>query len=90
MSIVTVPERRTLRSADQSVHFASILEKAETPREMRRSFRPQRTGESRLTPDSPDSVSILSVRNKNGSLLRPECALGGVRPTIAFQETEGA
>jgi hypothetical protein len=65
-----------------------ILEKAETPREMRRSFSAQRTGESRLTPGSPDSASILSVRNKNGSLQRPECALGGVRPTIAFQETE--
>jgi hypothetical protein len=55
---------------------------------MRRSFSAQRTGESRLTPGSPDWASILSVRNKNGSLQRPECALGGVRPTIAFQETE--
>jgi hypothetical protein len=60
------------RSASQSDHFAYILEKAETPREMRRSFRPQRTGESRLTPGSPDSAIILSMRNKNGSLQRPE------------------
>jgi hypothetical protein len=57
-------------SANQSVHSAYILEKAETPREMRRSFRPQRIGDSRLTPDSPDSASILSVRGKNGSLQR--------------------
>src|SRR5207244_4181657 len=54
-------------SANQSVHFAYILEKAKTPREMWRSFSPQRTGEP-LTPDSPDSASILSVRNRNGSL----------------------
>jgi hypothetical protein len=47
-----------------------------TPREMRRSFCPQRTGESRLTPDSPDSASILSVRSKNGSLSAAECASG--------------
>jgi hypothetical protein len=72
-------------SANQSVHCADILEKAETPREMRRSFSAQRTGESRITPGSPDWASILSVRNKHGSLQRPECALGGVRPTIAFQ-----
>jgi hypothetical protein len=57
-------------SAIQSVHFAYILEKAETPREMRRSFRAQRTGESRLTPGSLDPASILSVRNRNGSLQR--------------------
>jgi hypothetical protein len=57
-------------SASQSVHFAYILEKAETPRGMWRSFCPQRTGESRLAPDSPDSASILSVRNRNGSLQR--------------------
>jgi hypothetical protein len=55
-------------SANQSVHFAYILEKAETPRELWRSFRPQRTGESWQTPGSPDSASILSVGNKNGSL----------------------
>jgi hypothetical protein len=72
-----------LLSASQSEHFAYILEKAETPREMRRSFRPQRTGESWLMPGSPDSAIILSVRNKNGSLQRPELALGGVRPTFA-------
>jgi hypothetical protein len=42
---------------------------AEIARELWRSFRPQRTGESRQTPDSP---SILSVGNKNGSLQRPE------------------
>ena len=62
-------------SANQSVHCADILEKAETPREMRRSFSAQRTGESRLTPGSPDWASLLSVRNKHGSLQRPECAL---------------
>jgi hypothetical protein len=33
-------------------------------------FLPQRTGESRLTPESPDSASILSMRSKNGSLQR--------------------
>ena len=59
--------------------FVYILEKAETPREMRRSFSPQRTGERRPRPDSPDSASILSVRNKNGSLQRPGCALDRVR-----------
>ena len=32
-------------SAKQLVFFVYILEKAETPREMRRSFSPQRTGE---------------------------------------------
>src|SRR5260221_13486860 len=69
-----------LRSANQSVHFAYILEKAETPREMRRSFCPQRTGESRLTPGSPDSASILSVRNKNGSLQRPRVRSGRRSP----------
>jgi hypothetical protein len=53
--------------ANQSVHFAYILEKAETPREMWR-FRPQRTGEIRPTPVLPESAGILSVRNKNGSL----------------------
>jgi hypothetical protein len=56
-------------SANQSVY---ILDKAETPRELWRSFRPQCTGESRLTPGSPDSAIILSVRNKNGALQRPE------------------
>jgi hypothetical protein len=59
--------QQTPPSANQSVHFAYILEKAKTPREMWRSFSPQRTGEP-LTPDSPDSASILSVRNRNGSL----------------------
>src|SRR5271167_4943789 len=48
----------------------------------------QRTEERRLTQHSPDWASILSVQNKNGSLQRSECALGGLRPTIAFQETE--
>jgi hypothetical protein len=61
-------------SAKQSVHFTYILEKAETPREMRRSFSAQRTGESRLTPGSPDSASVLSVRDKNGSLQRLNAA----------------
>ena len=50
-----------------------------------RSFYPQRTGESHLTPNSPDSASILSVQNKNGSLSAPECALGGCSPTIAMR-----
>jgi hypothetical protein len=71
-------------SATQSAHVTYILEKAETAREVRRSFRPQRTGESRLTPGSPDSASFLSVRNKNGSLQRPACALDGVRRTIVI------
>jgi hypothetical protein len=43
---------------------------------MRRFFYPQRTEESHLTPNSPDSASILSV-SKNGSLSAPECAFGG-------------
>ena len=51
----------SLGSAKQPVFFVYILEKAETPREMRRSFSPQRTGERRPKPDSPDSASILSV-----------------------------
>jgi hypothetical protein len=59
-------------SGNQSVHFAYILEKAKTPRIMWASLRPQRTGENRPTPRSPDSASILSVGNKNGSLRRPE------------------
>ena len=67
-------------SANQSVHFAYISEKAETPREMWRSFYPQRTGESQLTPNSPDSASILSVRSKNDSLSAAECASGGCSP----------
>ena len=57
-------------SATESVNFAYILEKGETPYGMRPSFRPRRTGESRLTSNSPDSASILSVRVKNGSLQR--------------------
>jgi hypothetical protein len=61
-----------LLSAKQPVFFVYILEMAEIPRELWRSFRPQRTGESRQTPDSPDSASIISVGNKNGSLQRPE------------------
>jgi hypothetical protein len=42
----------------------------ENPREMRHSFSSQRNRESRLTPDSADSASILSVQNRNGSLQR--------------------
>ena len=57
-------------SANESVHFAYTLGEAETSRGMWRSFSPLRTGESRLTPDSLDSASILSVRSKNGSLHR--------------------
>ena len=71
-------------SANQSLDLPYILEKPETSREMRRSFYPQRTRESHLTPNSPDSASILSVRNKNGSLQRPRYALDGVSPTIAI------
>jgi hypothetical protein len=58
-------------SANESLDFAYILEKAATPRGMRCSFCPQRTGESRLTPRSPDSAIILSVRNNSGSLQPP-------------------
>jgi hypothetical protein len=65
-------------SANESVHFAYILGKAETSRGMWRSFSPLRTGESRLTPDSPDSASILSVRSKNGSLQRPTALQAGI------------
>src|SRR5271170_5341023 len=67
-------------SGKQSVFFVYILEKAETPREMRRSFSPQRTGERRPRPDSPDSASILSMRGKNGSLQRRDAPLGGCSP----------
>jgi hypothetical protein len=42
----------------------------ENPREMRHSFSSQRNRESRFTPDSADSASILSVQNRNGSLQR--------------------
>jgi hypothetical protein len=57
-------------SANQSLHFAYILEKLGNPRGTWGSFCPQRTRESRLTPDLSDSASILSVRSKNGSLQR--------------------
>ena len=77
-----------LLSANQSVHFPYILDKAETPREMRRSFRPQRTGESRLTPDSPDSASILSVRIKNGSFQRSNALWVAFASPSPFQETD--
>jgi hypothetical protein len=60
--------QQTAPSANQSVHLAYISEKAETLREMRRSFHPRRTGESRPAPDSLDSASILSGQNRNGSL----------------------
>jgi hypothetical protein len=53
---------------NESVHFAYILEKAETARKMWRSFCPQRTGEIRPAPVLPESAGILSVLNKNGSL----------------------
>jgi hypothetical protein len=75
-------------SANQSVHFAYILEKAETPRGMWRSFCPERTGESRLTPDSPDSASILSVRSKNGSLQRLNGLWAAFAQPSPLQETE--
>jgi hypothetical protein len=64
------------------------LEKAETPREMWHSFRPQRTGESRLTPDSPDSASILSVRSKNGSLQRLNALWAAFASPSPFQEAD--
>jgi hypothetical protein len=70
-------------SAKQSLDLPYILEKPETSREMRRSFYPQRTRESHLTPNSPDSASILSVRNNKGSLKQPGSVLGSVRPSIA-------
>src|SRR5438105_3311256 len=63
-------------STSQSVHFTYILEKAKTPRGMWRSFYPQRTGEGRLTSDSPEAASILSVRSKNGSLQRRNALRG--------------
>src|SRR5229473_2966830 len=69
---------RTASSANESVHFAYILSKAETSRGMWRSFSPLRTGENRLTPDSLDSASILSVRSKNGSLQRPTALQAGI------------
>ena len=75
-------------SANQSVRFTYILEEAETPRAMWRSFRPQRTGESRLTPDSPDSASILSARSKNGSLRRLNALWAAFAPPSPFQETD--
>jgi hypothetical protein len=75
----------SLRSANESVHFAYILEKPESSREMRRSFYPQRTRESHLTPNSSESASILSVRNNNGSLKQPGSVVGSVRPSIASQ-----
>jgi hypothetical protein len=77
-----------LRSASQSVHFAYILEKAETPRGMWRSFCPQRIGESRLTPHSPDSASIVSVRRKNGSLQRPNALWAAFAQPSPLQETK--
>ena len=78
----------SLPSANQSVHFTYILEKAETPRGMWRSFCPERTGESRLTPDSPDSASILSVRSKNGSLQRLNGLWAAFAQPSPLQETE--
>jgi hypothetical protein len=75
-------------SANQSVHFAYILEKAETPRGMWRSFCPQRTRESRLTPDLPDSASILSVRSKNGSLQRLNALWAAFAQPSPVLETE--
>jgi hypothetical protein len=48
-------------SAKQSVFFVYILEKAENARELWRSFRRQRTGDSRPRPDSPDSTSKFRV-----------------------------
>jgi len=64
------------------------VEKAETPREMRRSFRAQRTGESWLTPDSPDLASIISVRSKNGSLQRLNALWSAFAQPSPPQETE--
>jgi hypothetical protein len=48
-------------SANQSVHFPYIVEKAETSHEMWHSFSPQRTREIRPTPVLPESAGILSV-----------------------------
>jgi hypothetical protein len=55
---------------------------------MWRSFCPQRIGESRLTPDSPDSASIVSVRRKNGSLQRPNALWAAFAQPSPLQETE--
>jgi len=52
---------------------------------MWRSFRPQRTGESRLT---PDSASILSVRSKNGSLQRLNALWAAFASPSPFQEAD--
>jgi hypothetical protein len=57
---------------------------------MWRSFCPQRTGESRLTPDSPDSASILSVRSKNGSLQRLNARWAAFAQPSPLQETESS
>ena len=73
------------RSANESVHFAYTLGEAETSRGMWRSFSPLRTGESRLTPDSPDSASILSVRSENGSLQRLNGLWAAFAPPSPFQ-----
>jgi hypothetical protein len=51
-------------------------------------FLPQRTGESRLTPDSPDTASILSVRSKKGSLRRMNVLWAAFAPPSPFQETD--
>ena len=64
-------------SANQSVHFAYILEKEETPREMRRSFYPQRTGES------------ASRRIRDHQRARHFQPWGGVAPPFIVQTTEG-
>jgi hypothetical protein len=55
---------------------------------MWRSFCPRRTGESRLTRDSPDLASIISVRSKNGSLQRLNALWAAFAQPSPLQETE--
>jgi hypothetical protein len=55
---------------------------------MWRSFCPRRTGESWLTPDSPDLASFISVRSKNGSLQRLNALWSAFAQPSPLQETE--
>jgi hypothetical protein len=60
-------------SASESVHFAYILNKAETPRGMWRSFCPQRTGDAvQMAPPDHLIFSIaLSPRREGQRVLSP-------------------
>jgi multidrug efflux pump subunit AcrB len=68
------------------IRFPTLWRRQKTPHGMWRSFCPWRTRESRIAPDSPDSASILSVRDKNGSLqrLNARCRHS---PNHRFEET---